>query len=109
MGNKKGYVFQKQNFNIYLLENYKMVNVWLYGVICDLLIPKTYTKFLTVKDFHEKLGHPGIQYTIHTTKVHNIYLYNPLTISKPCEYCGIEKSRRIDLEPVRKNYSLSIG
>ena len=53
---------------------------------------------VTVKELHEKLGHPSVRRVINTAKDNNIKLSNKSM--DPCESCELAKSRRVNLRKV---------
>ena len=109
--NKKGYTLRKIDGSgqIDLMKKYNVGNGFLYGGNYEVLNPIPDADFLTVKQFHEKLGHPGMQANIRTAKQNNIQLEVPLTMTQPCEDCSHAKSRRLNLAPIRKNPELIVG
>lgn len=78
-------------------------NGHLFSWHCTVDLPSKDTAYLTVKKFHDKLGHPVIQDTIRTSKCNNIKLDTTLTLEQTWEDCVTSKYRRVNLIPVSKN------
>ena len=109
--NKHGYNFTTMDGedHIDLKERHMVGRGHLFGGKFTILNPSTDSEFLTIEQFQQKLGYPGIQETISTSKYNNFELNTPLEMVNPCEDCGIAKSRRLNLSPVTKSTSLVVG